>query len=335
MRAGTPVTVSRQARGLITDYPELIAVLAAVVVGLTAARPLSWLATHQAINILLAVLVFVVATTIEPRALRRAAAAWPSLAIAVAAGIVVLPVLAWAVSWIVAPGPLRYGVMTVGLAPCEVASVATTSMAGGDAAMSAGLLIGSTVVTVAAAGPIVGLEAGRATVHTAHIVVNLVLVVALPLAVGLALRASLAVRARPALATHPAPATRPALTARLDRSATVTATVVVAALVAVIASQVRLSARYLLVALALLVFLAASAGLGWLLGWLGSAQRRPAAVAVLLGTSMRDFAIAAALAVAAFGPAAAAPLGLYGILVLAWGTAAAGVLRRRVQGSGG
>jgi hypothetical protein len=44
---------------------------------------------------------------------------------------------------------------------------------------------------------------------------------------------------------------------------------------------------------------------------------------------MRDFAIAAGLAAAAFGPAAAAPLGLYGILVLVWGTAAAGALRRR------
>jgi predicted Na+-dependent transporter len=52
-------------------------------------------------------------------------------------------------------------------------------------------------------------------------------------------------------------------------------------------------------------------------------------VAVLLTTSMRDFAIAAGLAAAAFGTAAAAPLGLYGIFVLVWGTAAAGVLRQR------
>ena len=52
------------------------------------------------------------------------------------------------------------------------------------------------------------------------------------------------------------------------------------------------------------------------------------ASALLLTTSMRDFAIAAGLAAAAFG-AAAAPLGLYGILVLVWGTAAAGALRRR------
>jgi predicted Na+-dependent transporter len=54
---------------------------------------------------------------------------------------------------------------------------------------------------------------------------------------------------------------------------------------------------------------------------------------LLLTTSMRDFAIAAGLAAAAFGPAAAAPLGLYGILVLVWGTAAAGLLRQRHPGS--
>jgi hypothetical protein len=53
---------------------------------------------------------------------------------------------------------------------------------------------------------------------------------------------------------------------------------------------------------------------------------------VLLTTSMRDFAIAAGLVTAAFGPAASAPLGLYGILVLVWGTAAAGFLRKRAAG---
>ena len=42
---------------------------------------------------------------------------------------------------------------------------------------------------------------------------------------------------------------------------------------------------------------------------------------------MRDFAIAAGLATAAFGPDAAAPLGLYGIAVLVWGTGAAGFMR--------
>ena len=50
---------------------------------------------------------------------------------------------------------------------------------------------------------------------------------------------------------------------------------------------------------------------------------------------MRDFAIAAGLAAAAFGPAAAAPLGLYGVAVLVWGTAVAGALRQRTRAPAG
>ncbi len=114
---------------------------------------------------------------------------WPSLLAALAAGITLLPALSWAVSLIVAPGSLRHGIMTAGLAPCEIASVATTAMAGGEAALSAGVLIGSTVIAVAAAGPILTLEAGHAAVRPGHIIISLALVVALPLAAGVLLRA--------------------------------------------------------------------------------------------------------------------------------------------------
>jgi hypothetical protein len=100
----------------------------------------------------------------------------------------------------------------------------------------------------------------------------------------------------------------------------------VAALVALIAAEVHLSTAYLAVAAALLLFLLGSALVGRALG---ARAARPTASALLLTTSMRDFAIAAGLAAAAFGPAAAAPLGLYGIAVLVWGTAVAGVLRQR------
>jgi bile acid:Na+ symporter, BASS family len=300
---------------LIATYPELTAVLAAAVIGLTVRSPLAWLAGHQAIDILLAILVLATAVTIEPAALRGLARTWPLLVVVLAVGITVLPALSWAVSRIVEAGPLRDGVMTVGLAPCEIASVATTAMAAGDAALSAGVLIGSTVASVALAGPVLALEtspassaAAAGTPHPLHIVASLGLVVILPLAAGLALRARLPV------------------IARADRAASVTATAAVAALVAVIASQVPLSASYLPVALALIAFLASSAIIGWLPG---ARSSRPAAAAVLLTTSMRDFAIAAGLAAAAFGPAAAAPLGLYGILVIAWGTAVAGLLRQR------
>ena len=300
--------MASRVRRLIVGYPEFVTVLGAAIIGLCVQPPLAWLARHQGINVLLAVLVFATALTIEPAALARIAAAWRSLAGALAAGIIVLPALSWAVSLMVTAGPLRDGIMVVGLAPCEIASVATTAMAGGEAVLSAGVLIGSTVTTVLLAGPILTLEAGHADVSPGSIIANLALVVALPLVAGIAVRAK-------------AP-----LAAQAGKAAGLTAMIAVAALVALVAAEVQLSARYLTVALALVVFLAASALLGRLLG-IGA--RRPARAALLLTTSMRDFAIAAGLAATAFGPAAAAPLGLYGILVLVWGTAAAGVLRQR------
>ena len=61
-------------------------------------------------------------------------------------------------------------------------------MACGEAAFSAGVLIGSTVATVALAGPVLSLEAGHTSFHPAKIIVNLALVVALPLAAGIVLR---------------------------------------------------------------------------------------------------------------------------------------------------
>jgi predicted Na+-dependent transporter len=311
---GKIVLVMSRARGILASYPELAAVLAAAIGGLSLQRPLAWLADRQGINVLLAVLVFATAVSIEPAALGRLAAAWRSLLVALVTGITVLPALSWAVSRMVAAGSLRDGVMAVGLAPCEIASVATTAMAGGEAAVSAGVLIGSTVAAVAFAGPILTLEAGHAGVSPGAIIANLALVVALPLAVGIVLRAWVP------------PAARVLSTDRSERAAAAVALFSVAALVALIAAEVHLSARYGAVTAALVVFLAGSAVVGRLLG----ARSRPeAATALLLTTSMRDFAIAAGLATSAFGPAAAAPLGLYGILVLVWGTAVAGILRQR------
>jgi predicted Na+-dependent transporter len=332
-------------RAIAAGYPELIAVLAAAVLGLTVQRPLAWLAAHQGINVLLAILVFATAVTIDPAALRRLVTAWRSLVVALVVGITVLPALSWAVSRIVGAGPLRDGVLVVGLAPCEIASVATTAMAGGEAAVSAGVLIGSTIAAVALAGPILTLEAGHAGVSPGGIIANLALVVALPLAVGLTARAcaELPAQSRPQPSARRAAqpsardvrdpvlprllaATRVLSTPRAERVASWTALAAVAALVALIAAEIRLSAAYLAVAAALLLFLLGSALVGRALG---TRSARPTATALLLTTSMRDFAIAAGLAAAAFGPAAAAPLGLYGVAVLVWGTAVAGVLRQR------
>jgi predicted Na+-dependent transporter len=295
-------------RTTLLGYRELLAVLVAAVIGLSAQRPLVWLTSHQGINVGLAVLVFATAVTIEPAALRRVRTSWRRLLAVLVVGITVLPCLSWSVSRLVAPGSLRDGILAVGLAPCEIASVATTVMAEGEAAFAAGILIGSTVATVALSGLILGFEVGSASIDPWHILVNLLLVVAVPLAAGLTLRALTPIGPR------------------AEHAAMITVTVVVACLVALIAAEIHLSSRYVSVAGALLVFLAASACIGAVLA---RRARRPVWSATLLTTSMRDFAIAAGLAAAAFGPAAAAPLGLYGILVLVWGTAVAGTLRHR------
>jgi hypothetical protein len=83
---------------------------------------------------------------------------------------------------------------------------------------------------------------------------------------------------------------------------------------------------YLPVLFAIVMFMIASALIGRIVG-LRSGP--PIMKAMLLTTSMRDFAIAAAIAAAAFGAGAAAPLGIYGIAVLIWGTGSAGFMRSR------
>jgi predicted Na+-dependent transporter len=310
------ITTLSAARKRLSAYPELAAVLAAAVIGLAVQRPLAWLAARQGINVLLVILVFATAVTIDPRALRRLAAAWRHVLAAVLVGVTVLPALSWAVARLVPAGPLRDGVLVVGLAPCEIASVATTALAGGEAAVAAGVLIGSTLATVVLAAPILTLEAGQASFSPAGVIANLAVVVALPLAVGIALR-SLA-----------SPVSRALATGRAETVASRTALAAVAALVALVAAEVHLTVSYAAVAAALALFLAASAVLGRVLS---VRSARPTGSALLLTTSMRDFAIAAALAASAFGPRAAAPLGLYGIAVLVWGTAAAGALRARAR----
>ena len=304
------------ARKQLAAYPELAAVLAAAVIGLCVQRPLAWLAAREGINVLLIILVFATAVTIDPRALRRLAAAWRRVLAATLVGITVLPALSWAVAHLVPAGPLREGVLVTGLAPCEIASVATTALAGGEAAVAASVLIGSTLATVIFAAPIVTLEAGHASFSPAGVIENLAVVVALPLAAGIALR------------SWTGPVARALATSRAETIASRTALASVAALVALIAAEVHLAPGYAAVAGALALFLAASAVLGRALG---AGAARPTGSALLLTTSMRDFAIGAALAAAAFGPQAAAPLGLYGIAVLVWGTAVAGVLRTRTR----
>jgi predicted Na+-dependent transporter len=93
-----------------------------------------------------------------------------------------------------------------------------------------------------------------------------------------------------------------------------------------VASELHLRASDARVVAALLLYLAGGAILGRLLA-IGVPPRRR--TAIVLPTAMRDFAVAAGIATTAFGAAAAAPLGIYGILVLIFGTVAVYAVRRQ------
>jgi len=253
---------------------------------------------NGAILITLAVLVFCTGSSVTFADFKGLRAASGRMAVVLAATTVILPVLAWLASRLVTEPALQGGVMAAGVAPVEVASVAFTGLAGGEVVVAAGLLIASTLLTVVLAGPILRLLGAQSATSQLGLLATLTLVVALPLMAGCAMRAidPFGGRERPLM--------------------DVLGTASLLVLLWEIASELRLHASDAVVAVALLVYLAGAGVLGWLLAREVSSTRRSA---VILPTAMRDFAVAAGIAASAFGVAAAAPLGIYGVMVLVFG----------------
>jgi predicted Na+-dependent transporter len=288
------LAVGQVAAHASTNHIELVFIAGAAALSQAVPEPARFLVDHRGLDVSLAVLVFATALAIPVRTFRGLAGNTGRMLMAVVASAVALPALSWAVAHLVPSLTLRRGVLTVGLAPAEIASVATTSLASGDTTVAAAMLVASSLVTVTAAGVGLRLLGGGGAIHLLPLLTNLGLVVGAPMAGGLAIRR--VVNLSPG---------QEAAAERLSLA-------VVTLLVWLVASQVRLSGSYLAVAGALLVFL-------------GFRAPAPVARALLLTTSMRDFAIAAGIAVAAFGAASAAPLGLYGVIVIGWGMAVATV----------
>jgi predicted Na+-dependent transporter len=259
----------------------------------------------------LAVLVFCTGASMTFTDIAAVRTASRRLVLVLAVTTVALPVFAWLASRLVSDLALRGGVLAAGVAPTEVASVALTSLAGGEAALAAGLLVGSTAVTVLLAGPILGLLGAHSTTSQLGLLATLALVVALPLLAGSATR------------------TLDPLGGREQPTLRMIGLVSLLVLLWEVASELHLSVSDVLMVAALLLYLACAAGLGWLLGTSLTPARR---TAVFLPTAMRDFAVAAGIAASAFGAPAAAPLGIYGILVLVFGSVAVHVVRRRRPG---
>ena len=259
------------------------------------------------ILIALAVLVFCTGTSMTFAEMGAVRTAGRRLAVVLPATTAGLPVLAWLASHLVSGAAARGGILSAGVAPAEVASVALTALAGGDAVLAAGLLAASTILTVLLAGPILSLAGAHSAASQLSLLVTLALVVALPLALGSALRSA------DPFGGREQPLTR------------VLGTVSLLVLLWQVASQIEVRSGEAGVLLALLAYLAGGALLGWLLARGAPAERR---TAIVLTTAMRDFAVAAGIAASAFGAAAAAPLGIYGLLVLIFGSAAAYAARR-------
>jgi BASS family bile acid:Na+ symporter len=287
----------------LLDSISRVAVVLVVVATLLgfAAAPVIRGTTQWVVPIALILLVFTVAsaTAVPSFASLARTVRWAVPAVVVPAAL--LPIAAWMASKLV-DGPAADGVLALGLAPAEVASVATVSIAAGDAVLAATTLAGSILVTTIAGPLVLGGLAGRAgEIDVLPLIGGLVLEVVLPFVTGLL--------------------AGPSIRRRVDSSDfDGLAVVIVCILAAVTASQLPGLSELPRLALAAGVVVVVGYLIGIGLGWRADAAARRA---LWLTCGMRDFAVAAALSTAVFGPAAAAPAAVFGVLVLVSGTAVA------------
>jgi bile acid:Na+ symporter, BASS family len=260
-------------------------------------------------DLLLALLVLLTALGIAPAQLLGLRERKVALALLVLAPFAFLVPLAWGISQLF-DGSVEDGVLALGVASTEVAAVGLVAVAGGNAVLALGTLIGSLVVSAVAGPPILGAIAGSdADLAVGELVARFALVVLLPLAAGLAVRARVS-----ALGSQ----------GPLTGGAALTVVVLVYAAMSGSAQDGELLSA--LAASALFLALSGLPAAAWLR--LAPADLRGTGALVI---GLRDFAVAAALGAQAFGPAAGTVAGIYGVLMLLVGAAAAQLLTRSVR----
>jgi len=258
-------------------------------------------------DLVLAALVLFTALGIEPTglaSLRRQAGAVVAL---VVVPFALLAPLGWLVSLAFA-GAVSDGVLALGVSSTEVAAVGLVAIAGGSAVLALGALTGSLVLAAVAGPLLLGALAGTdADVAVGELVGRFSLVVLVPLAVGLLIRAS----------SHALDK------AELEFAGLATLAVVV--LVYAAMSGTDGGGELVEAAAAGALFLVATAVV--VAGWVALAPPELGVTGAFV-IELRDFAVAAALASQAFGPSAATVSGVYGVLILLLGAAAAQWLPR-------
>ena len=285
----------------------------ALVAGLLALlAPSATLAANP--DLILAVLVLATALGISPDRFLELRSRWRlvlALSVVPFAG---LAPAAWALSRLFS-SPTREGILALGMAPTEVAAVGLVALAGGDAALALAAVTGSLVVS-ALAGPIIltTLFAGTAgdVGGGGELVVRFALVVILPLLVGAVARISV-----PTLVNF-----EPEFSA----ASTLAVAVLVYASLSGVGGEAGPGAALVAPLLGSLLFLLVSGMFALAPVLLVGDRGYRTTIPLVLGT--RDFAVAAALAAKAFGPPTVAVAGVYGVLMLITGAAAASLLRR-------
>jgi bile acid:Na+ symporter, BASS family len=286
-------------RGLARASDWLLALaVAAVVLALVA--PSSAVAARS--DLVLAALVAFTALGIAPAQLATLNERRIALGALVLAPFVVLPALAWVISRLFS-GPAHDGVLALGVSSTEVAAVGLVALSGGSAVLALGGLAGSLVLS-ALLGPVLlgALAGGASDVAVGELVVRFTLVVVVPLVAGLIARAAL-----PRLEDA-------------EEQLSGLATIAVAILVYAAVSGADTGHDLLPALAASALFLAGSAFPAAAWAVLASPELRWTGGFVI---ELRDFAVAATLAAQAFGPAAATVCGVYGVLMLLLGAAAA------------
>jgi BASS family bile acid:Na+ symporter len=298
--------MARRGLARMTEFLLPLAVAAAALALVVPSTGLS-----ERADLLLAALVLFTALGIDPAKLadlRRHAGAVVAL---VVVPFALLALLGWLVS-LAFSGAISDGVLALGVSSTEVAAVGLVAIAGGSAVLALGALTGSLVLAAVAGPLLLGALAGTdADVAVGELVGRFSLVVLVPLAVGLLVRAVSAVldRAEPEFAGL--------------------AALAVVALVYAAMSGTDAGGELAEATAAAVLFLLATGVV--VAGWLALAPAGLRATGAFV-IELRDFAVAAALASQAFGPSAATVSGVYGVLMLLLGAAAAHWLPRRLVG---
>lgn len=294
-------------RRALAAAPRALTAIALVAAALALIVPSGWFAGRS--DVLLGLLVLATALGLSADELVRLRDHAAAIGVLSVVPFAVLAAVGWAIGRAFAPGPIRDGLLACGLSSAEVASVGLVALAGAETVIALGAVTVSLVVA-AVLGPIaIGwLGGGGAHVAGAALLGRFALVVLLPLVVGVAVRTA-------------APRLR-----SVDAERDGVAALVVAALVYASLSGEH-GAHDLGGAVgAAAAFLACSALLAAV--WRYRAHGA-SATAGAFTIAMRDFAVAAALATQAFGAAAGVVPGVYGVLMLVGGSAAANVVSRR------